>query len=672
VTKLADALKDTLLSALTGTGAPLEPPKPKSGQIEPTKNEQKPRFRDDEWDLFNFAVGAPPLPDLADAWKVASTETAQPYWHFSLGAAPGEQTLAVPKSADLNCLLNAGKKNGAGPRVSPIGSFRRITGLSCWSNVARHRNTVCESITWADPVVTFERREVTLPLTNEFRCATWFSRNRAGARIHPLWPLPAELDVGFQHLFAYELSKSKPVKPLGIDGLPDLDLSRTARAGGSGRVSNGQKTVWVGPPCAIVCVGLVCCRRSDDFQPLWFENWPKPSHWTNPAWVARFYPLVMVLANQPLSAVRSTITLTRPRKSQPCHPPKDCHDHNHEKEMTPDIRAGLYADDNDFTLANLFAGWPLWSRLFSHYIGDRVVGKRTERIPEREFVVVHRAESPGPIRGAIVRNEVKLGEVAPSPVEVRRCKRQGAFDNVHLAPAMIAPPAVLAATRGMDPEETLQNIVMAPICQHDCLHVHWRWGEGLGNGPAHSHLRGWAGGKPYARSGYDNSDDHDKDEVGWAGGKPYARSGAPMVPENQTVRIRVRDGRQLTYTAEATGAPPGKWQIFFHHGAAYVLALHPLADLGIGVLRMADWLNAIGSTSVARELLNEELWPGELRKPISWAMFYWRLQYLLKSGRVYHRLEYVGEEGKRKLWDEPNPLQAGGGNAQPLEPAARR
>jgi len=113
-------------------------------------------------------------------------------------------------------------------------------------------------------------------------------------------------------------------------------------------------------------------------------------------------------------------------------------------------------------------------------------------------------------------------------------ERQGVFDNVHVAPAMIYQGAEAS---------------MAPLCHHDCLHMHWRWGE------------------PFT----------DQPVTGWSGGKPYQKPGAPMIPENQILNVSVA-GARVTYSPTATAAPAGQWQVFMHHGMGYITDLTWLGE----------------------------------------------------------------------------------------------
>jgi hypothetical protein len=122
---------------------------------------------------------------------------------------------------------------------------------------------------------------------------------------------------------------------------------------------------------------------------------------------------------------------------------------------------------------------------------------------------------------------------------VDKVDRQGMFDNVHIAPAMDYQGA---------------TAYMAPICSHDCLHIHWRWGASY----------------------------TEKPQLGWAGGKPYQKAGAPMIPENQSLFIST-SGSTTSYAPVAASSPAGTWQMFMHHGTGYVTSLTWLGTRVTGI-----------------------------------------------------------------------------------------
>jgi hypothetical protein len=156
-----------------------------------------------------------------------------------------------------------------------------------------------------------------------------------------------------------------------------------------------------------------------------------------------------------------------------------------------------------------------WDSLFAYYDLDT---------NQTDITVV--SPALGPRSDSTLRQTWDPASSAYLPSTVDWVPRQGAFDNIHITPAM----------------DYNGNVAyMAPICQHDCLHIHWRWGA------AYS----------------------DKPLLGWAGGRPFQQRGAPLIPENQTLRISA-NGPILTYMPSVENVPAQAWQIFMHHGTGYV------------------------------------------------------------------------------------------------------
>ena len=156
--------------------------------------------------------------------------------------------------------------------------------------------------------------------------------------------------------------------------------------------------------------------------------------------------------------------------------------------------------------------------------------------------------------------------------------RQGTFDNLHLAPRMKAHQ-VIGTPQMTDPKwqsslDTLDTLRMAPFCEHDCMHTHWRWGLAFKLAPNQLPIQGF---------------DADADAKFAGTGKPYRVLGNTMVPLNQDVDIAFGGNQQLIYTARIVDSAPGVWQPVYHHGSAYVLGystaggvLHDVSKTAIG------------------------------------------------------------------------------------------
>jgi hypothetical protein len=152
-------------------------------------------------------------------------------------------------------------------------------------------------------------------------------------------------------------------------------------------------------------------------------------------------------------------------------------------------------------------------------------------------------------------------------VDAVKWPRQGQFDSIHLAPRMNADLLLARKEMNAPPyDETLRAIIMAPFCEHDCMHTHWRWGANW-NDSRNEHLL--ANGKPISGFG----------STGAAGkfsgvGVPNTEIGAPLVPLNQEITVSFESDHAFKYTAAVVkDITPGVWQAVYHHGSAYAVSV---------------------------------------------------------------------------------------------------
>ncbi|NOK37983.1 hypothetical protein HMI49_32755 [Corallococcus exercitus] len=136
-------------------------------------------------------------------------------------------------------------------------------------------------------------------------------------------------------------------------------------------------------------------------------------------------------------------------------------------------------------LANLSAP-PLWSTMFSRV--------RTNVPAGTSYLMASPDLSQDPDASGFVSRLWNGREYVAYPQPMNR--RQGAFDNIHIAPPMKAPRSI--RERFGKPGFHLDSIAMAPFCIHDCLHMHWRW---LPTGDKEKHLWGWSAAGPYTARG---------------------------------------------------------------------------------------------------------------------------------------------------------------------------
>lgn len=390
-------------------------------------------------------------------------------------------------------------------------------------------STVFSSLKWSsltvsDSVVT-GGSALQLPLNQSFLLG--YAQSRAATQIAgnsvALFPLDTGIQIYSTLVFGYMVDAGS-VKPLDLAGIPSGKLKDWLQNSGGGSSAGSRAIV-------IAAFDFSLCSPKDDFQ-------PKGNAPMGPANVVRAYPLLCTWSSKPLASLAGSLDITRPTRS-----PMD--------DMVAEgaIANALYADMNDnidsmwscapklvttgsavlgpeVTIGVMFAmkytPCPRWDSIFAHYslnssrksitVVSPRFGRRTNSIGRQRWY-----SSAGYL-----------------PTSVLKVERQGMFDNIHLAPVMNYKGA---------------EAYMAPICQHDCLHIHWRWGATYADVP----LRGWSGGKP------------------------YQKIGAPMIPENQTLQIST-DGPAFTYAPSAENIPAMEWQIFMHHGTGYVSSLTNLGD----------------------------------------------------------------------------------------------
>jgi hypothetical protein len=225
-------------------------------------------------------------------------------------------------------------------------------------------------------------------------------------------------------------------------------------------------------------------------------------------------------------------------------------DHSKHFDMNLKVESSLFADSNiEKSLAGFGPPSPYWDDLFS----ATDPGVKTGAVR-----AVDPLEKGGVISGAV--QTLNFLEKSYTTRDLPRVPRQGAYDNIHTAPTM------KASTAASNPGKFLDRIYMAPFCEHDCLHTHWRWAP-------HNTKRstfGWSASKKDPR----------------IPGVPYARAGAPMVPINQTVNLDITAPGSYRYDAKSVGQngvdsqsaiPAGTFSIFFHHGMAYAIQLDSVA-----------------------------------------------------------------------------------------------
>jgi hypothetical protein len=426
--------------------------------------------------------------------------------------------------------------------------------------------TVCERIDWRNPRVWLPGMADAIELELRPRFLLGFHDGAGGGTLPSTWPspyftLPTTMQCGTQYVYGYRLDGGSLLPFAENDAraddtaimIPETGtLTVSASAGSTTPVTSYEHI------CIIVAVSLVTTEPRNDFEP------------TGAAWMSRFYPMVTVVANTTLAKVEASLRLIRPAISPMGDMP----------QMGRRIGTLLHADRNDFSLG-MVAGRPTvipeWDRLFDYFLSTDVPYTGSAPPNRSEvFAAVHhthdgqgRAVAGAASRSRTIRGQratwqsvaseprafVGTGEYAPTmhfeyvPTPVVKLPGQGEFDNIHLAPPMMG--TLNGAPR---------PIAMAPLCAHDCFHMHWRWGERFeGRGQA-----GFSDPTPSAPLGVPNSS-----------------RGRPMVPRNQDVVIALVDGRGIDYRVRCHGPiAPFEPQVAMHHGGAYALYVESIPEFG--------------------------------------------------------------------------------------------
>lgn len=395
-----------------------------------------------------------------------------------------------------------------------------IQGLTCYAKHRKKSLLVCREISWGQVAVAVGKIEYDLPLAGRFligHYSTTIGKIKENDT-HAFWRLKAEVTRGIQLVYGFRLrDKGRGVEPYPSTADEDYDYfseeartntkvkakrsTNTGGADGNGATTTVDTVKIIGE--VLVCASLVCCSAAKDFEP------------TESLVSARFYPQISLIASLRLSKARGRITMVRPTKS----------DMGHHSDMTHHISSGLFTDRNSFELSLLKKVTSTWEDIFDYYHIDPTDGTqfRAVRLPPGDL-------SPD-LEERLIRKEWHFNKLRDSVVE--KTLRQGEFDNLHLAPKM---------------KHGKHEAFMAPVCQHDCVHTHWRWSEGY----KAKAQRGWSDANP----------------------QPFSKAGAPMVPPNQAITITTIVGPGFQYDGFIDGPIEARTlQVINHHGSTYALEL---------------------------------------------------------------------------------------------------
>lgn len=486
-----------------------------------------------------------------------------------------------------------------------------------------------EAPTELKPSVRITRRgkPIELPLDERFRLATFWTTGGALVEDESVrYPLKSLHDQGLVYVFAFDvpvygddivalrdashpdaaevekfLSACRSLHGLTAEDdrsatevlfADDLWHPEQAEQPGAGILDG---TSWgelaLTPTRVVVAIAVTFCKERDDYV---------MGHFT-PGWLvgmARLYPQIMTVSTRSLELIESAVRFTRPTHTTIIG--------GHQcgcGEMLTDIGMGFWNDTNDGNeirgakALGVIPRMPYWEMIFNYYLAD------PDRDPEllNKRVNFVRAYGGGStvIEGAVERFCPFASDNAERANRITRLPRQGAFDNVHVAPRMRvnqsfnlggyidsdtgvvrSVPFTGAAAWKMD------RVVMAPFCAHDCFHLHTRWGDAF---PAEKHTKGFTLGGP------------------------YAGAAAPMVPINHAAHVVPLGPNAFVYVDEAIGVRPDDWGIACYHGAAYAISVGGQLDMAQVLMTKID----------PRRDTQYLLPPPEL----GWALFYWLLRH---------------------------------------------
>lgn len=415
---------------------------------------------------------------------------------------------------------------------------------------------VLDNVTWEDPVVHLAGGEsvVTLPLRASYLLGSFqTSGGHISAVSHPVWRLESVHDIGTAVVFGYDLANPSAPAPLrNLD-----DFARNASAG-SDRARRAR---------VLVVCELVLCQARADFEPAGVLD------------AGRLYPIAEIITDGDAD-IQMTVNLRRPDRSSMDH-----------GWLSPNHIPSLYADRNVgqgivALVTHLVSGssspLPTWSDMFDYF--DRNTSRAAIRA-----VAVNPANA-GTRSDSRDREIVNRLHATYSATTVIKVPRQGEFDNIHIAPQMqVSLGSIPLLFSGLGP----LGVSMAPVCAHDCFHMHWRWGLG------YTHL----------------------EQSGWGPRGPYTEPGAPMVAPNQEIEIETPSGHAgIRYSATARRQRGGDWAVVMPHGAAYALQLRvdPVRALERILDELPEPLTALRRPILAWVAAREER---------AWAWIYFFLQY---------------------------------------------
>ncbi len=360
--------------------------------------------------------------------------------------------------------------------------------------------------------------------------------------------LEADISQGFQFVFGYEINPNSGLPSTHIAQPFSDDFKRLVNYSGDPALAPDLFPDGGAPdsdPLRIaVCVSLCCNKPRNDFDP------------GNVLTAARFYPLIEVIANKDIGGLQSFVRLARPQRTTP--PSNDVN--------MVDVISGICVTDRNFDPPTIpLPPYPWWSNIFEYY----------DMAPNGRFRMAEAIQGnyaqPRSIDG--VRQTLTDGDSLPY-VTTNSSKQPGQaqYDSIHLAPKMVYVPIVsanLPATDVLGPDGNARSsnaryVSMAPFCQHDCMHSHWRWST--------AYNAKWNCGWSEQNGEY----------------VPYSLAGAPLVPPNQSVAVGLY-GNTMEFETQVQNPRASTMQFIHHNGLGYALGVSADVDALLTISGAQNW-----------------------------------------------------------------------------------
>ena len=460
-----------------------------------------------------------------------------------------------------------------------------------------------------------------LPLTREHLAARYHLK---GGSVSPngLWKLKADVDSALVLVFAYELQfkttadrrtgqcdlvpiaavdyKSESFMPVahvtlaGSDADEDYVTSQASPSGAT-TAAGTEKTaeITLANPRVLVVLSWTTCKPRKDFEPGEIVE------------MVRCHPHAQVLCSVPLHEVDVRTRVKRPAESSMYEPPSD----ERKESASKDLHAVFFTDTNEsrggaYWSAGMMPPVPIWGNFFDYFQDFKTLSPAG-----RTYHVVKASASKRTITDAIGIQPtffVGGGWDGIDEKDIVKVARQGAYDNIHVAPKMTAPEALIREYEVLRP--LLTQVAMAPFCACDCLHIHWRWSV------------------EYTKT----------HNLGWGDNGPHTEAGAPMVPPSQDVYIDLKSKADFVYRAVSHRPRAMEWQMFFHHGMAQAVGLGDfdamMATFGPTIYRKVKGEGWLSLPDTA----------GADASAYFWSMLYYSFRYFTPWGRIF-KLEEVLE-----------------------------